>query len=1143
MKPISLKLSGLQSYRELQEVDFTHLCETGLFGIFGPTGSGKSTLLDAVTLALYGKVERAVGGTQGIMNHSEDSLFVAFTFELMSASGAERFRVERRFKRTGEVSVSNTISRFIEISAEGEQVHADKLAEVTRCVEEKIGLKMDDFTRAVVLPQGKFAEFLSLKGSERRQMLQRLFHLEKYGDHLGMKLSRKVKDTDSRLKELAAEQQGLGLASEEAMKEASERLKLAAAEAELRRRELQEAQSLFEQLSKLRELSQELQQREAALLQLQGQSAEIAGLEARLAKAAAAEQLRPALSAWHDAKRLAAERTAHAQQAEAAAARAEAAAQQAAAAADTAQQALMQEEPGLLVRLDQLEQAKALQAERDALKLEQAALQAKLAEVVRSLGVHKEQILKEEQVLAKAELRRQDLAQQLKEVEVSAALRRKIQIAARLQDRHNQLHERRAKSEKALADLRERIDNSQKDLKDAAGLEASLAEERQITVHQTMELAQQLSGLAQQCSDTIQGLELREEEQRKAIKEQEISLWSARLAERLSEGQPCPVCGAEHHPSSAMHMPDEARQLEDELAQIANILPALRELKFSLARDMDSCKALIEGMISASGIKGDSGQAFSQAAASLQLAESAAALPASMAFDEATSNIQAIREDMDGAHAELETYQKQARSSRDKSATLQPRVAALTADINALQQQYEQSELVSKELTEELTGLTAEWNQELEGYMITDTQQLIEEVDRKDTIAEDVKKRLEVSGPFIDEKIALLRTLNQEAAELDKLQVQTTAQLAGRTELLAEKEGRLQALAGDEDVNRLLTDTMSRLEHLRKDSSMLKLRHTEADTARQEAAKAGIAARQTAISSIEQEELLRSRFEQQLAGSPFEKEEETEQALLGPDERGQMEQRINGHRDREKELLMQQRDLQAKLAGRQLAEGEWENAQLRLDAGKEADERAVQTQARAERDLEDIQERHIRWKELETGRLELEHASNLLSKLQSSLRGNAFVEYVAEEQLMNVSQAASQRLRDLTKQRYSLETDSGGGFIICDDANGGIKRPVSTLSGGETFLTSLALALALSAQIQLRGQYPLQFFFLDEGFGTLDPELLDTVITSLEQLHHDHLAVGVISHVAELRARLPRKLVVIPAENAGSGSRIMIENL
>lgn len=92
-------------------------------------------------------------------------------------------------------------------------------------------------------------------------------------------------------------------------------------------------------------------------------------------------------------------------------------------------------------------------------------------------------------------------------------------------------------------------------------------------------------------------------------------------------------------------------------------------------------------------------------------------------------------------------------------------------------------------------------------------------------------------------------------------------------------------------------------------------------------------------------------------------------------------------------------------------------------------------------------------------------------------------------------------------------------------------------------MTSLSLALALSAQIQLRGQYPPQFFFLDEGFGTLDPELLDTVITSLEKLHDDRLAVGIISHVPELRARLPRKLVVIPAGDAGAGSKVVLESL
>lgn len=109
-----------------------------------------------------------------------------------------------------------------------------------------------------------------------------------------------------------------------------------------------------------------------------------------------------------------------------------------------------------------------------------------------------------------------------------------------------------------------------------------------------------------------------------------------------------------------------------------------------------------------------------------------------------------------------------------------------------------------------------------------------------------------------------------------------------------------------------------------------------------------------------------------------------------------------------------------------------------------------------------------------------------------------------------------------------------------DDYNGGSRRAVDTLSGGETFLTSLCLAIALSSHIQLRGKAPLEFFFLDEGFGTLDSELLETVMTFLEKLQSDMLSVGIISHIDELKNRVPVKLVVTPTAQ-GSGSSVAIE--
>lgn len=92
-------------------------------------------------------------------------------------------------------------------------MQADKERDVTQQVQELLGLTIEDFTRAVVLPQGKFAEFLSLKGAERRQMLQRLFQLEKYGDQLNQKLKKRVEKSRTEMEHLAAEQAGLGDAS------------------------------------------------------------------------------------------------------------------------------------------------------------------------------------------------------------------------------------------------------------------------------------------------------------------------------------------------------------------------------------------------------------------------------------------------------------------------------------------------------------------------------------------------------------------------------------------------------------------------------------------------------------------------------------------------------------------------------------------------------------------------------------------------------------------------------------------------------------------------------------------------------------------------------------------------------------------
>lgn len=93
----------------------------------------------------------------------------------------------------------------------------------------------------------------------------------------------------------------------------------------------------------------------------------------------------------------------------------------------------------------------------------------------------------------------------------------------------------------------------------------------------------------------------------------------------------------------------------------------------------------------------------------------------------------------------------------------------------------------------------------------------------------------------------------------------------------------------------------------------------------------------------------------------------------------------------------------------------------------------------------------------------------------------------------------------------------------------------------EKHFSIFIISLALSAQIQLKGTAPLELFFLDEGFGTLDDDLLEVVMNSLERIHNEKLKVGIISHVEAIKNRVPVKLMITPAESGMGGSKVRIE--
>jgi len=155
-----------------------------------------------------------------------------------------------------------------------------------------------------------------------------------------------------------------------------------------------------------------------------------------------------------------------------------------------------------------------------------------------------------------------------------------------------------------------------------------------------------------------------------------------------------------------------------------------------------------------------------------------------------------------------------------------------------------------------------------------------------------------------------------------------------------------------------------------------------------------------------------------------------------------------------------------------------------------------------------------------------EQVANMLGGL---LRANTFERWLCSEALDSLVTEASGTLMELSGNQYQLDRDERNDLVVIDYSDAGTRRPVHTLSGGETFQASLALALALSHQVIAlsAGMRDLNSMFLDEGFGTLDEDTLDTVATTLERLAADSgRMVGVVTHVAALADRVPVRFVV-----------------
>ncbi|HUG83554.1 MAG TPA: SMC family ATPase [Euzebya sp.] len=200
-------------------------------------------------------------------------------------------------------------------------------------------------------------------------------------------------------------------------------------------------------------------------------------------------------------------------------------------------------------------------------------------------------------------------------------------------------------------------------------------------------------------------------------------------------------------------------------------------------------------------------------------------------------------------------------------------------------------------------------------------------------------------------------------------------------------------------------------------------------------------------------------------------------------------------------------------------------------------DRTVQARADAAAQVQRLQQVLAMMADLRAEEADARQQAAVGGELARLLRADQFQKWLLDEATRALVAGASAQLHQLSNGRYQLTLDGRGAIQVADLASAGMTRSVRTLSGGETFLASLALALSLADQIALSAAGPvaLESLFIDEGFGALDPETLDVAAGAIEQLGAGERTVGVITHVADIADRMPTRFVV---HRGASGSRV-----